>query len=208
MLLESLPPIQQLILKRAIERSGEIRLADLSSEVQKLVRYRASAALHQNSILLERKGIIERRHEGRAVIVRVKPEWIQPLRAFLGIKADPCYVGLLSKVDPPQIIRNSLDLLNLSPRKVLIISDEEGNKHMEELSDLEPTLLLVDSSEYRACYEVINNKIRDLVRDYEIFCDLSGGNRVMMLALNEVARKYSLRRFFVSEAQVLTWLHE
>ncbi len=208
MSLEGLPPIQQLILRRAIERGGEIRLAELSAEAQKLVRYRASAALHQNSVLLERKGIIERRHEGRAVVVRVRPEWIQPLRDYFGLEAKRCYAGLLAEDNDVENIRKALSLLTEGkPDKVLLIASAEARIRLEgAFRDLSPEWLVVDPEDYTGCFKLMDNKIQELVQIYSIVCDLTGGSKVMSLALSEVARKYSLKRLLVSKNGQLIWL--
>jgi len=208
MMLERLPPIQQLILRRALENGGKVRLADLSLEARKIVRYRASAALHQNSILLERKGIVERYHDGRAVVVRIKPKWIQPLRKSLGISADICYMGLAFGEDALKKIRASMDLVTFSPKRIVLISEEPSRESLRgELDDLVHEWVLVDPSDYHVCRLRIEDKVSSLLPQYEVVCDLSGGNRIMALALSEVGRGYGLRRFLVTENKTIVWIY-
>ncbi|RLF24466.1 MAG: hypothetical protein DRN15_01740 [Thermoprotei archaeon] len=213
MKLEELPPIQQLILKRALEKGSEVRLAELSHEAQKLVRYRASAALHQNSVLLERKGFIERRHDGRAVIVRVRPVWIQPLRRLFGIRAPLCYMGLMNKpmLGRTPIIRQSLNVLkdvNVDVERVVVVASEEGRREGEYcLREYQPDWVIVDPHDYEECFKKIEDKVVELLPREEVICDLTGGTKLMSLALSDVAMKYGLRRFFtLTDARRIIWL--
>lgn len=208
MLLEELPPIQQLILKRAIEQGGEVKLAELSAEAQKLVRYRASAALHQNSVLLERKGIVERRHEGRAVIVRVRHEWIQPLREYFSLEAKQCYTGLAINSKDIENIQIALKaFIEKELDKILIVTSKEAISSLERaLHHLSPEWLIVDPEDYNSCFKTMEFRIRSLLPLYSIVCDLTGGSKIMSLALSEIARKYNLRKFLVSKERQLIWL--
>ena len=64
--------VQKLILEKAL--NGPFYLEELKEEVQKLVKYRPSAALSQNAIVLENMGLIRRYKEGKKVKVELDVE--------------------------------------------------------------------------------------------------------------------------------------
>ena len=71
--------VQRVIVKGCLEAGGEVALAGLVKAVEELpsVRYRAAAALSQNAMLLESRGVVERRVEGRKVYAKLRPEHVE-----------------------------------------------------------------------------------------------------------------------------------
>lgn len=75
------------------QEQGYVSLVSLAEEVSKVVRHRASAALSQNAALLERRGILEKRVEGRRIYVKLRPNYVQAVRVALNFKSPYCLIS-------------------------------------------------------------------------------------------------------------------
>ena len=123
--------VQRIILRACLESGGFVALASLAGEVEEVVKYRAAAALSQNAKLLESKGIIERRVEGRRVYVKIKPAYVEEARRALKVlvkyhtPGDVAAMGVES-ADPRVVRENNLGVMPGDALKAIRIVNEVG----------------------------------------------------------------------------------
>jgi len=212
--------VQKIILLNCLKKGDYVPLADLTSEVEKVVKYRASAALSQNATLLERKGVLERRVEGRRVFVKIKPEYVQAIRITLGYKAPYClisgYTWNPQRPDDLEPLKNYVDAIDKLAREGIKVeyivcfttpeAQEKRRKHEVKPEPDEEIALpfSVYQSDYLKLKREIISIINRLIYQYEPILDITPLTKLYSDILAEISEKYHLKRIY--HFGPLTWL--
>lgn len=223
MILESLrleSEVQKIILLNCLKRGDYVSLVDLTEETSRVVRYRASAALSQNAALLERRDILEKRVEGRRVYVKIKPNYVQAVRAALNFKAPYCLVSgyTWNPKEPEKLepLRNYVDAVEkLSSERVKVdyivcFTTPEAQEKRRELGITpEPNEEVVLPFEvYQSKYDGLKREIKSVidrvVYKYEPILDITPLTKLYSDILAEISESYGLKRIY--HFGPLTWL--
>jgi len=212
--------VQKIILLNCLKRGDCVALAELTREVEKAVKYRASAALSQNASLLERKGILERRVEGRRVYVKIKPEYVQVSRMALGYRAPYClisgYTWNPQRPDDLDPLRNYVDALHklaqegINVEYVVCFTTPEAQERRvksEVKPDPNEEIALpfdVYQSNYHQLKLEITSVVNRVIYKYEPILDITPLTKLFSDILAEISEKYYLKRIY--HFGPLTWI--
>lgn len=213
--------VQKIILLNCLKREGDyVSLADLTEETSRVVRYRASAALSQNAALLERRGILEKRVEGRRVYVKIRPNYVQTIRGLLDFKAPRCLISGYTwnprepeKVEPLRNYVDAVEKLSNEGVKVdyiVCFTTPEAQKRRKELGITpEPNEEIalpfeVYQSEYDRLKREIKSVVDRIVYKYEPILDITPLTKLYSDILAEISESYGLKRIY--HFGPLTWL--
>ncbi len=214
--------VQLLILKKCLEVKGKfIPLTDLISEVERIVRYRASAALSLNSKALESRGIIERKIVNRKVYVRLKPESVVLARRLLNIRVPyeliSGYTWNPLKPEDLMPIKNYIDAINkleregIKPSKIICFTTPEASRKRLELNvkpepDVEVKFeFKVYQSNINLIEEELGRIVENEIWDYNIILDITPLTKLYTIAAINIARKYDLKMIYHFGDQLI-WL--
>ena len=214
--------VQRVILLACLERQGYVALAELTKKVEGLVKYRASAALSQNAMLLERRGVIERVTEGRRVYVKIRPIYVQRARDALSYRAP---IGLISgytwNPDRPSDLtplRNYVDAIEklrgdgVEVSYVVCFTTPEAKEARDKLSvkpNPDEEVLLpfkVYQSEYEKLKEAVVQVVDRLIYKYDLILDVTPLTKLFTDILAEVSERYGLKRIY--HFGPLTWIRK
>lgn len=154
-------------------------------------------------------------------IYRLNLENIQSLREKYKIKTPICLIGGLGEnLDLYSDILDKLKSISIIPRKYIILTSPKINKKFEEKSfkedfkkkyDVETELHLFKfeeelKSDLDKIQEVSENLIRDHIYDFEIITELTGGTKLITMALFILADKYNLDKIYFNGKEI-KWLN-
>jgi len=218
-------PVQELILKACLLRGGSVALADLIDDAERLVKYRAAAALSANSLLLERKGVIKRIKQGRKVYVFLSFEWVERLRKILGVKAPNCFISGYtwnpmkpSDLNPLKTFFDGLTKLEsegFKISKVICFTTPEASAKLREVADKIGVQRLPDKevkhpfSFYQTSYEDLKFEVKRVVDseiyDYTIILDVTPLTKLFSDCIAWISEKYGLPRIYHFAPRIV-WL--
>jgi len=208
--------VQRLICRRLLESEGTIKLSSLKEEASKLVGYRAEAALSQNSIILEERGIIIREKRNRRVHLKLNPLYAERLRAELGVKAEYALIsGFTYNPKHPRNIKplfTAIDAVKLLSKKgykiqtVYCFTTPEAASKLKLIGTppwFKPTVKAEPWEYYITDYKKIltnmENTIKKLVTKYTVIVDLTPLSKLYTLAAYKAAEKYYLPAIYHPE---------
>ncbi|MEM2534378.1 MAG: hypothetical protein QXP47_03680 [Candidatus Nezhaarchaeales archaeon] len=212
--------VQRIILLNCLKSENYVSLASLAEEVSKVVRYRASAALSQNAALLERRGILEKRVEGRRVYVKIRPNYVQVVRAALNFKSPYCLISgyTWNPMEPEKLepLKNYVDAVKKLEDEgikvdyiVCFTTPEAQNKRKELGVTPEPNEEIVFPFKvYQSDYDRLKREIKSvvdrLIYKYEPILDITPLTKLYSDILAEISENYGLKRIY--HFGPLTWL--
>lgn len=213
--------VQEEILRFCLERGGSAFLDELKERVSSLVKYRASAALSQNSIALERRGLVRRSRVGKRVLVEVEPTYICRLRRQLGIRAEFCLIsGYTYNPDRPDdltVLRNYVDAIEklkaegISVGRLVCFTTERARemrvKHgIKPDPDAEVALNFeVYQSKYDELRQIVREVVEREVKDYDPILDITPLTKLFTDVLAEISEKFEIPRIYHFGPK-LTWI--
>lgn len=142
-------------------------------------------------------------------------EMIQPLRKKYNQMVPICIIGGLGLVSLFEELIEQLKEISILPKKYIILTSEKIKKEFEEekldeVSEVEIGMELFDYKEVlRGDYERIYTEAKKLIEQelfkYEVICELTGGTKLVTIALNELADNYHLRKIYYN-SETIKWL--
>ena len=159
---------------------------------------------------LEKKGFVKRFRIKDETYAKIVPTQVTNLRVMFRIKAPILYIGLLGLPRPeyPEpVTLTSLKLLEDAEIRILDVivttSREALKKQVHALEEatakkgLKITYLLVSPDDYNDCFNKIKEAVEERILKYNIVCDVTGGTKIMTLALAKIAHEYCLPMMYV-----------
>ncbi len=159
---------------------------------------------------LEKKGFVKRFRIKDETYAKIVSTQITSLRVLFGIKAPTLYLGLLGLPRPeyPEpVTLTSLKLLEDTGIKILEVivatSREALEKHSQTLEEftvkkrMKISYILVSPDDYDHCLTEIKKVVEEKISKYNIVCDVTGGTKIMTLALAEIAHEHNLPIMYV-----------
>jgi len=213
--------VQLLILRECLKAKGEyIPLTKLTSEVRKIVSYRASAALSLNSKSLESRGIIERITINRKVYIKIKPQSVTIARKTLNIRAPNLLISgyTWNPANPEDLIpiKNYIDAINKLKNEGIGISKiicfttpQASNKRLELEIKPDPDMeVKIKFKDYQTNINLIEEKLKEIIENeiwnYNII-DVTPLTKLFTIAAIEIAKKYNLKAIY-HFAEKIIWI--
>lgn len=204
---------RKIILRNLLDgpQTGLVLRAAIARRVAKPVDEVSDAMLYFNLQHLENNGLIERFRDGKEKAARLVPHEIQSVRRVLGVTAPVAYIGAIGD-DPgvlqavPKRIRAET---SFRPEKYHYFVEEAARRR---LSGLTPDRVLhevpadIFTHDLGRMYELVYSLSQDLIREYAILIDVTGGGKVCALALYQLAIEFDLPCIFVTELGTVTWM--
>lgn len=214
--------VQLLILRECLRAKGKyIPLTELASEVKKIVKYRASAALSLNSKSLENRGVIERKTINRKVYIKLKPQSVTIAREKLNIKAPNLLIsGYTWNPEKPEDImpiKNYIDAINKLKNEGIEISKiicfttpQASNKRLELEIKPDPDIeVKIKFKDYQTNIKLIEEKLKEIIENkiwnYNIIIDVTPLTKLFTIAAIEIAKKYNLKTIY-HFAEEIIWI--
>ena len=203
-----LSDVEEAVLETVLRLGCETSLTQIHNSLgtHKISR----TALGRYLYLLQKKGFIERYRVKGETWAKIKPEKIQQLRRKYGIKAPIMYLGLLGLPRPEYPEPETITAIKLLEKegvkicKVAVASSREAlDKHKSKINAFlaKKKVIIryieVQPDDYFKCKEELLKLINSNIIKHNIICDVTGGTKIMTLALAEVARKYDLPLIYV-----------
>ncbi|MFX1509829.1 MAG: hypothetical protein ACFFBR_05940 [Promethearchaeota archaeon] len=204
---------RKIILRHLLDgpQTGLVLRAAIARRVSKPVDEVSDAMLYFNLQHLENNGLIERFRDGKEKAARLVPHEIQSVRRVLGVNAPVAYIGAIG--DDPSVLHAVPKRIRaetaLRPEKYHYFVEEAARRR---LSGLTPDRILHEVPEdifvhdLGKMYELVYSLSQDLVREYSILVDVTGGGKVCALALYQLAIEFDLPCIFVTELGAVTWM--
>ncbi|MFX0169795.1 MAG: hypothetical protein ACFE89_10620 [Candidatus Hodarchaeota archaeon] len=204
---------REIILHQLLDgpQTGIVLRAAIGRRVSKSVDEVSDAMLYFNLQHLENNGLIERFRDGKEKAARIVPAQIQSVRRVLGVKAPIAYLGAIGE-DPgvlhavPKRIRAET---TYRPEKYHYFVEEATQRRLSGLT-AERVLHEVPTDifyhDLGRMYELVYHLSQELIREYAILIDVTGGGKVCALALFQLAIEFDLPCIFVNELGSVTWM--
>jgi len=206
-------PVREKIIKEFLKKQEILEYQYIKDYVKKDT---TRPDYHLN--LLVESGLLERT-KGRGNY-RLNLQNLQLLRNIYKRMTPICLIGGLGKeVELYSEILDMLKNISIIPRKYVIITSPEANKEFEQLSskddfkkiyDVDTKLHLFDyikelKGDYDKIQEFSEKLIREHIYNFEIITELTGGTKLITIALVKLAEKYNLRKIYYSSEEI-KWL--
>ncbi|TXT61198.1 MAG: hypothetical protein BAJALOKI1v1_1160003 [Promethearchaeota archaeon] len=206
-------PVRDTIIRTFLEKKVIINY----NEIKQLVGQDTSRPDYHLNILVE-SGLLERTR-GRGNY-ELKKEMIQPLRKKYDILVPICLLGGLIDIN---LYANILDGLkeevSIIPKKYFILTspnikekfEKEAEKHnLTQKYGVEPLFELFEyDSELKGDISKIRTQAEMVIKknifEYEIICDLTGGTKLVTIALSKLSEDYNLRKILFT-GEHIKWL--
>jgi len=159
---------------------------------------------------LERKGVIERFKVKGETHARLKGTAINMLRSMFKVKTPIAYLGLVGfvKDEYPEIITitslKKLRELGVKVSKAIVASSNECISMSRSVIEgytrslnIKTEYAYLKPDDYQDCIGVLRGIVESNIRTYNIVCDVTGGTKIMTLALSHVALEYKLPILYV-----------
>jgi DNA-binding PadR family transcriptional regulator len=204
---------REIILRQLLDgpQTGIVLRAAIGRRVKKPVDEVSDAMLYFNLQHLENNGLIERFRDGKEKAARIVPGQIQSVRRVLGVEAPIAYIGAIDE-DPgvlqavPKRIRAET---TYRPEKYHYFVEEATRRRLSGLT-AERVLHEVPADifyhDLGKMYELVYHLSHELIREYAILIDVTGGGKVCALALYQLAIEFDLPCIFVTEMGTVTWM--
>jgi hypothetical protein len=204
---------RKIILRQLLDgpQSGLVLRAAIARRVSKPVDEVSDAMLYFNLQHLENNGIIERFRDGKEKAARLIPHTIQSVRRVLGVETPIAYLGAIG--DDPGV-------LTAVPKRIRAETAYRPEKYhyfVEEATRRRLSGLTVDrilhevpadifADDLGKMYELVYRLAQNLIREYAILVDVTGGGKVCALALYQLAIEFDLPCIFVTDIGTVTWM--
>ncbi|MFX1565835.1 MAG: hypothetical protein ACFFCH_07590 [Promethearchaeota archaeon] len=204
---------RKIILRNLLDgpQSGLVLRAAIARRVSKSVDEVSDAMLYFNLQHLENNGLIERFRDGKEKAARLVPHEIQSVRRVLGVNAPVAYIGAIG--DDPGILhavpKRVRAETSFRPEKYHYFVEEAARRRLSGLTsdrilhEVPEDIFLHDLGKM---YELVYRLSQDLIREYSILVDVTGGGKVCALALYQLAIEFDLPCIFVTELGAVTWM--
>jgi hypothetical protein len=205
-------PVRDTIIREFLEKQDVINYSDIKD----LVGQDTSRPDYHLNILVE-SGLLERT-KGRGNY-ELNKKMIQPLRKKYEILVPICLIGGLGDISLYTDILDGLKKVSILPNKYFLLTSPQikgdfqkdaKEKNLKQRYDVDTVFELFDyDTELRGDMFKIKEKTEELIKDnifdYEIICDLTGGTKLVTIALSNLSEQYNLRKIYYT-GEVIKWL--
>jgi len=171
----------------------------------------SDARLYHNISQLEEAGLIRRRREWKDKFAEIIPQMVQPVRDYLGIKAQVMYIGALE--DDPYVIRRVrqvlLDNSRVKPVSYLFLGTDSVKGKVSGLTEDVQIMVLPDriiNYSFDGVYEAVRVEVEKYLRKHEIVFDVTCGSRFTAMAFYGLAHEYGCKCFYIMDDNRLIWI--
>ncbi len=205
-------PVRNTIIRKFLEVQGVINY----KEIKQLVGKDTSRPDYHLNILVE-SNLLERT-KGRGNY-ELNKQMIQPLRKKYETLVPICLIGGLGEVSLYGDILDGLREVSILPKKYILLTSpkikkefekEATEKNLKQKYNVNFTFQLFDyETELKGDMVKIKDQAEQLIQDhifnFEIICDLTGGTKLVTIALSNLAERYNLRTIYFTGEQI-KWL--
>ncbi len=204
---------RKIILRQLLDgpQTGLVLRAAIARRVAKPVDEVSDAMLYFNLQHLENNGIIERFRDGKEKAARIIPHEIQSVRRVLGVNAPVAYIGAIG--DDPEVLHAVPKRIraetSFRPEKFHYFVGEAARRRLSGLTSdrvLHEVPADILNYDLGKMYELVYRLSQDLIREYAILIDVTGGSKVSALALFQLAIEFDLPCIYVTELGTVTWM--
>ncbi len=205
-------PVRDTIIRKFLEEQDVINY----KEIKELVGKDTSRPDYHLNILVE-GGLLERT-KGRGNY-ELNKRMIQPLRKKYETLVPICLIGGIGDISLYRDILEGLKDVSILPKKYILLTSPQIKQDFENAAnetdlkqkyDVDTEFQLFDyEMELKGDMVKIKDKAEQVIQehifDFEIICDLTGGTKLVTIALSNLAEKYNLRTIYFTGEQI-KWL--
>ena len=187
-------------------KNEEIEFKEL---YEKKLEISETNARHHMQKLIE-AGVLEKKKKkgSKAIYLAIQPEQIQPLRNYYNIQSNFILFVIAGNQDPGNQVKKSIELSQFNGFKldeIEILTSKDGDtllKSSEEYiwiteKKIKHNFNFLEIFDFENCKTIIEQAILKHIHKNDIITDITGGTKIMTLALFIETQKFNLTAYYL-----------